>query len=351
MASNERRTIVRFNFWYHPVNEATFAEAPDVELVTLGLEAPDAVNDEAFARAHAYQISAAKDELPRRWWADAALLDRAPHLLLVSSVGAGYDTVDLAACTERGVLVVNQAGANARSVAEHTIGLILDLGKRVSENDRRLRRERGFTREDLMGREVGGRTLGLVGIGHVGTRVARLATAFDMEVLATDPFLDAAEVARRGASKVTMDELLGRSDVVSVHCPRDASTLGMVDAHAFARMKPGALFIQTARGGIHDEAALLQALDAGHVGGAGLDVWDQEPPPLDHPLLARDDVVATFHTAGVTHEARAAMGRWAAAQVIATLRGERPPRLLNPDAWNRFHARLAAAFGTGRPSA
>ena len=222
---------------------------------------------------------------------------------------------------------------------------MLDLAKRITENDRRLRRDRGYSREDLMGREIGGKTLGLVGIGHIGSRVAKLARAFGMTVLASDPYLTEEEIARRGATSVTTDELLGRSDFVSLHCPRDATTLRMMDAAAFARMKPGAVFVTTARGGIHDEAALLDALRSGHLGGAGLDVWDEEPPPLDHPLLGLENVVATYHTAGVTQEARRNMALFSAEQVVGILKGGRPPRLINPEVWPAYARRFEALMG------
>jgi D-3-phosphoglycerate dehydrogenase len=196
-----------------------------------------------------------------------------------------------------------------------------------------------------MGREIGGKTLGLVGIGHIGTRVAGLAKAFGMTVLAFDPYLTEEEIARRGAVAMTMDELLSQSDVVSLHCPRDKTTLRMMDTAAFARMKRGAVFITTARGGIHDEAALLDALRSGHLGGAGLDVWDVEPPPLDHPLLGLENVVATYHTAGVTHEARRNMALFSAEQVVGILKGGRPPRLINPEAWPTYTRRFEALMG------
>jgi D-3-phosphoglycerate dehydrogenase / 2-oxoglutarate reductase len=239
--------------------------------------------------------------------------------------------------------VVNQTGGNAVSVAEHTFGLLLGVSRKMIECDRRMRRETGFGREQVMGREIHGKTIGIVGIGNVGTRVAALARAFGMNVLATDPLLDAAEITRRGARPVALDELLAQSDVVSLHCPRDATTLKMIDADAFARMKPGAIFVTTARGGIHDEQALEAALASGRLAGAGIDVWDQEPPPLDHPLLARDNVFATFHTAGVTHEARRNMATIAAEQVTGVLAGQRPPRLVNPQVWPAFSERFAAA--------
>jgi D-3-phosphoglycerate dehydrogenase len=295
--------------------------------------------------AHAFHVSPAKDELPSYLFVNPDLLEACPQLLVVSSAGAGYDTIDAAACTAAGVAVVNQAGGNAVSVAEMAIGLMLDVSRRISECDRRLRRERGFPREDVMGRELHGKTVGLIGIGHTGARVAALARAFGMTVLAVDPLLEPAEIVRRGAQPVTQDELLARADFVSMHCPRDATTLGMINAAAFARMKAGAIFISTARGGIHDEAALTDALARGHLAGAGLDVWHPEPPPLDHPLLAMDNVVATYHTAGVTHEARRNVASMGATQIIGVLNGERPPRLINPEVWPAYATRFERIFG------
>jgi len=166
-----------------------------------------------------------------------------------------------------------------------------------------------------------------------------------MDVIATDPYLRPEEFERRGARPVSLDELLAQSDIVSLHCPRDASTLKLMDAAAFARMKRGALFISTARGGIHDEAALAHALRSGHIAGAGLDVWDQEPPPLDHPLLAMDNVFATFHTAGVTHEARRNVAVMAAEQIVSLLAGARPARLVNPAVWPAWQKRRADILG------
>ena len=181
------------------------------------LDGADTAAWAALRDASAYKISSAKDEIPRRWFADAELLARAPKLLCVSANGAGCDTIDIPACSAAGVAVVNQSGANAQSVAEHTIGAMLDVSRRLTESDRLLRHTRGYSREDLMGREMSGKVLGLVGIGNIGTRVARMAAAFDMRVLAADPFLSADEIARRGAESVSLDELLRASDFVSLH--------------------------------------------------------------------------------------------------------------------------------------
>jgi D-3-phosphoglycerate dehydrogenase len=341
-----RKLVVRFDVWYDPSMAERLGREPDVELQTCARNGDDDGAWSALARAHAYQISSAKDELPGHWFANRELLVRCPNLLCVSASGAGYDTVDVAACTEAGVLVVNQAGANAQSVAEATLGFMLDVSRRISECDRRLRRERGFSREDVMGHEIGGKVLGIVGIGHIGTRVAALARAFGLEVLACDPYLTEEEIARRGARSAGFEQLLERSDFVSLHCPRDRDTLKMMDARAFARMKPGAVFVTTARGGIHDETALIDALRSGHLGGAGIDVWDVEPPPLDHPLLQFENLVATFHTAGVTHEARRNTASYAAEQLVGILKGGRPPRLINPEVWPVYARRFEAILGT-----
>ena len=344
MAANPK-IVVRFDFPYDPSMAERFAREDDIVMRTCERAGTESLGWSALNEAHVYMISSAKDELPRRWFVTADLLQRCPKLLCVSTSGAGYDTVDVEACSKAGVIVVNQAGVNAPAVAEHALGLMLALSKRIAECDRRLRRERGFAREDLMGKEISGKTLGVVGIGHVGTRVARLAQSFGMTVLAYDPYVDTEEIARRGARSVKLDELLSQSDIVSIHCPRTDETLGMINARALARMKQGAQFVTTARGGIHDEAALFEALQSGHLSGAGLDVWEKEPPPLQHPLLTLENVIATYHTAGVTVEARRAVAGEGAEQVVGLLKGGRPPRIVNPEAWPAYRARFEAILG------
>jgi D-3-phosphoglycerate dehydrogenase len=339
------KRVARADFWIDPAFDERFRREPDIEVKVVAMGAPAAAVIDSLANANVYHVHAAKDELPPHGFVNAALLARCPALLCVSSTGAGYDPIDVPACTKAGVAVVNQAGGNAVSVAEHAMGLLLSVSRRIGESDRKLRAERGFSREDLMAREVAGKTIGLVGIGHVGTRMASLARAFGMRVLAHDPYLTDEEIARRGAEAASFDELIERSDVVSLHCPRDKGTLRMMVAGVFGRMKEGAVFVSTARGGIHDEAALAAALASGHLSGAGLDVWDQEPPPLDHPLLSFPNVVATFHTAGVSHEARRNMAAIAAEQIVGVLKGGRPPRLVNPEVWPAYAARFGAVMG------
>ncbi|TAN52089.1 MAG: 3-phosphoglycerate dehydrogenase, partial [Betaproteobacteria bacterium] len=184
-----RFRVLCLDIWQNPAFAERLGREAGVELVTAKLADPAERAWEALATAHVYHASSAKDDLPRPWFVTEALLARCPQLVCVSVYGAGYDTVDVAACTRAGVLVVNQAGANAQAVAEHAFGLILGLAHRIGESDRRLRRERGFTREAVMGHQITGKVLGIVGLGNTGTRTARIARAFDMTVLATDPYL------------------------------------------------------------------------------------------------------------------------------------------------------------------
>src|SRR5580693_3397609 len=192
----------------------------DIRLDILEQKSPDTSALEVLGAAHAYQMSSARDELAGHYQARAELLGRAPNLLIVSTNGAGYDTVDVKACTERGVLVVNQSGGNAEAVAEHVIGMMLCLIKRMNDSDRALRTGTLKNRNEFIGREAYGRTIGIVGLGNVGRRVAELAgILFKMKVLAYDPYVSADVAKARGAEKVELDELLKRSDFVSINCP------------------------------------------------------------------------------------------------------------------------------------
>ena len=269
-----------------------------------------------------------------------------PNLLVVSTNGAGFDTVNVKDCTEAGVLVVNQSGGNAEAVAAHVLAMMLTLSKQLVQTNHALRSGTMRDRTAFIGNDVHGQTIGIVGLGNVGRRVAELCRGlFRMQVIAYDPYLDEQTMAARGAVKVTLDELLRRADFVSINCPLDDDTRGMIGAKQFALMQPHAYFITTARGFIHDEGALAEALRAKKIAGAGLDVWDKEPPPSDHPLLQFDNVMASPHTAGVTREARANMGKIAAEQLIMTLDGKRPPRIVNPQVWPAYAKRFERTFG------
>jgi len=345
MTVNNKR-VFYVKYLAHPIYEEILKARPDVRLDRLENDSPDSVSAPILAEAHAYQIGAARDELAPHFHAHADLLKRAPNLLIVSSNGAGFDPVDVDACTAAGVAVVNQSGGNANSVAEHAVGMLLTLSKRIIEADRALRREANVNRNALMGNEAKGKTIGIVGIGNVGRRIAELCKGLlHMKVIAYDPFLGKEEIAARGAEKVELDELMRRSDFVSISCPLNKDNRGMIGAAQFALMQKHAFFITTARGFIHDERALYDVLRDKRIAGAGLDVWDKEPPPPEHPLLQFDNVLASPHTAGVTHEARQNMGRIAAEQMLDALDGRRPPRLINPEVWPAYARRFEKTFG------
>jgi D-3-phosphoglycerate dehydrogenase len=330
----------------HPCYLEIIAQRPEIRLDKLENDTADAAAEPIIAAAHAYQIGSARDELNSRFHARRELIARMPNLLVVSTGGAGFDTVNVADCTDAGVLVVNQSGGNAEAVAAHVLAMMLSLSKQIIQTNHALRRGSMHDRTAFTGSDVNGRTIGIVGIGNVGRRVAELCLGlFGMQVIAYDPYLDEGTIAARGAVKVTLEELLRRADFVSINCPLDDSTRGMIGAKEFTLMQPHAYFITTARGSIHDERALAEALGARCIAGAGVDVWDKEPPPADHPLLQFDNVIASPHTAGVTREARANMGRIAAEQLIMTLDGKRPPRIVNPQVWPAYAKRFERTFG------
>ncbi len=322
------------------------AGRPDIRVDRLENDSSAPGADAVLAAAHAFQIGSARDELDVGFHAHAALLTRTPDLLVISTNGAGYDTVDLDACTAAGVLVVNQAGGNKEAVAEHALAMMLCLAKRIIETDRFMRRSDGIERNAFMGTELKGKTLGIIGIGHVGGRLAELCKAlFGMRILAVDPYLTDAQIAAKGAEKSTLAAMLPVADFVSINCPRTAETVGLMDAAAFGLMQKHAYFVTTARGGIHDEVALEAALREKRIAGAGLDVWFKEPPPKDHPLMAFDNVLVSPHTAGVTRESRANIARIAAEQMLDILDGKPASRVLNPAVWPAFAVRFEKVFG------
>ena len=334
----------------HPCFLEIIAKRPEIRIDKVENDASDDAAMPVLSAAHAYQIGSARDELNPRFHMRRELIASMPNLLVVSTTGAGFDTVNVKDCTEAGVLVVNQTGGNAEAVATHVVAMVLALSKQLVQVNHSLRAGTMRSRTDYIGTDVRDKTIGIVGLGNVGRRVSNLCgTLLGMRVIACDPYLDAATMKERGAERVTLDELLRRADFVSINCPLDDDSRGMIGAREFALMQPHAYFINTARGFIHDERALADALRAKQIAGAGVDVFDREPPPKDHPLLAFENVIASPHTAGVTREARANMGKIAAEQLIAILDGGRPPRIVNPQVWPAYAKRFEAVFGV-RPA-
>jgi len=267
---------------------------------------------------------------------DAAVMDRAPRLRVIARTGIGFDAVDVAAATERHIAVCNVPYGPTVSTAEHTVMLLLMAAKQVRRAELALRRGGVDHYAAHTGVEVRGKRLGLVGFGRIAREVAHMAAGLGLVVSAFDPRIDGAGIPAGVTRAASLEELLAAADLVSVHVPLTAETRHLFGATAFAAMKPGALFVNTARGGLVDLAALEKALDSGRLSAAALDVTEPEPLPPDHPLLRRNDVVVTPHVAAATAEAKRRIFESAFAQVLDVLAGRRPAHLVNPEVVGSF---------------
>jgi D-3-phosphoglycerate dehydrogenase / 2-oxoglutarate reductase len=267
---------------------------------------------------------------------DAALLDRVgPSLKLVAKPGIGVDNVDIPAATARGVLVLNTPDAPTESTAEHAVALLMAVAKRVMVGDMFLRTDRTIPRQEMMGTELLGRTLGVIGYGRIGRRVAEIcALGLRMNVLVYDPYITGGVATPERVTLVQdRDELLRQSQFVTIHVPLTPDTHHYIGEREMRLMAPGSYLINASRGPVVDEAALIRLLQEGHFAAVGLDVFDPEPPHPDNPLLKMRNVVVTPHIASSTDRGIYAMMHGVADQVIQVLRGERPPYLLNPEVW------------------
>jgi D-3-phosphoglycerate dehydrogenase len=254
---------------------------------------------------------------------DAALIDAGARLVVIGRAGVGVDNVDLEAATRAGITVVNAPTGNTIAAAEHTLALLFALARRIPAADASLRRGE-WKRSQFTGVELRGKVLGIVGLGKIGLAVADRARGLEMTVIGADPYVTAEQAALHGVERVELDELLARADVVTLHVPGGRATRGLIGAERIARMKRGAFLLNVARGGVVDEAALAEALAAGHLGGAAIDVFEREPP-TDSPLLTAPNTVLTPHLGASTAEAQVAVATEVAAQVLDVLDG-RPAR-------------------------
>ena len=258
---------------------------------------------------------------------DGARMDLAPGLRVLSRMGIGYDGIDLAAATDRGVVVANAPEAPTVSTAEHAVALMMHASKSLAANQRRLRQERGGYGPANEAIELAGKTLGLVGFGRIGARVALVAQALQMNVVVHDPYVASTPA---GIVNTTFEGVLAAADVISAHCPLVPETQRLFDENAFNSMRRGVVFINASRGGLVDHAALVAALDNGHVAAAGLDVTEPEPLSADHPLQGRDNVIITPHIASSTDVGRHRLVEHAAMNLRAALSGERLATCVNP---------------------
>jgi D-3-phosphoglycerate dehydrogenase len=270
----------------------------------------------------------------------AAAIEAARSLRVIAKHGVGVDNIDVAAASLRHIPVVVAAGANARSVAEHTMALMLATVKRILPLDASLRAGR-WEKAGFRGRELAGMTIGLVGFGAIARRTATLAQAFGMSVRAYDPFAGADAFAEAGVHRDrAVEDLLAASDIVSLHCPLTPETRNLMDDRRLGMMRSGSYVINTARGGLIDEAALLRAIESGQLAGAGLDSFRVEPPPGDHPFWSEPRIVVTPHVGGVTGEANARVAMDAVEGILAVVAGRElaRERIVNFGALQRAHA-------------
>lgn len=267
---------------------------------------------------------------------DAEILDAAPRLKVISAYAVGTDNIDMAAATDKGVCVCNTPGILTDATADLTWALLLAAARRIVESDVLVRagQWKSWGPRLMLGQPVGGRTLGIIGMGRIGRAVARRAVGFDMSILyhARQPDPEAEE--RTGARFVDMDTLLAESDFVSIHTPLTPDTRGLLGAEAFARMKPSAVLINTARGAVVDQDALTDALRERRIFAAGLDVFREEPISQDDPLLKLPNVVALPHIGSADIPTRQDMARMAAEAILDVMSGRMPAHLVNPDVWD-----------------
>ena len=273
------------------------------------------------------------------------ILEAAPRLQVVGRHGVGYDSIDIPAATGLGIPVVYTPAANTESVAEIAVGFILMLGRKIQRAHAAMQsgallsdsitlsvmaQRAGLTNFDLWGK-----TLGIIGVGRIGSSVARKMTAaFNMKVLGYDPYVNTQTLGEYGVEKIDdLDSMLPRCDFVSLHCPGGAETRQMIDRTRLALFKPGAYLVNTARGSVVDETALVLALQNGHLGGAAIDVYDPEPPLPTNPLLNMDNVIVTPHFCAMTEESLHRMGTTVAQGVLDALAGRQPQYLVDPSMW------------------
>lgn len=304
------------------IHDAGLALLRDAPGVTFDLV------DEVSTESYAPLIQNADAVLIRTQPMPGSVIDRAARLKFVSRHGVGYDAVDLPALNRRGIPLAIVGDVNSRSVAEHTMMLILSLAKRTLAYDEATRRGNWGRRNSFEAFELAGKTLLLFGFGRIGRHVAKLADAFDMRVLAYDPHVEEDVFRAAGVTSVAdIGSALESADVVSVHVPLSPNG-ALIGSRELARMKPTAVVVNTARGGLIDEAALAAALDGGFLAGAGLDVFATEPPSQEHPMFSNDCVILSPHSAGLTQECAARMSVSAAQNILDFFAGKLDPALV-----------------------
>jgi D-3-phosphoglycerate dehydrogenase len=268
------------------------------------------------------------------------VIESSPRLRIIARHGIGVDAVDLDAATEHGIPVTTTGSINAGAVAEYAFAMLLGLARKIPEAHDSMRRG-AWSRENLIGYELAGKTMGIIGLGAIGTFVARQALGFRMKVVAQDPV--ARPPADLDIEMTDREDLLRRSDVVSLHMRLTEDTRRTLDATSIAKLKPGVLVVNTARGELIHEAALIDGLNSGHIGGAAIDVYEQEPLPADSPLRSMPNVLLSPHVAAQTEESRKLVAIAAAEAILEAIAGRRPKYVYNPAAYEAARKPAASA--------
>lgn len=333
----------------HVVLWTESASGPRFPLDLEGIAAAGGVIRSVACRDTSERVAAARDAsvlVVSQAAIPGELCAAARHLVGIVRTGIGLDTVDIPGATRHGVCVAHVPDFCYDEVADSTWTLLLAVMRKVLQADRQVRAGRWSPSALLPMRRLQGQVLGLVGFGHIARKVTERGRAFGVRIIAADPYVDAGAMKQQGVEKVSLEDLFSRADIISLHTPLTDETRALIGAHAFARMKPGAILINTSRGGVVDEAALIAALQSGRLGGAGLDVLQREPPVADNPLLRMENVVLTPHYASTTVEALEDLAQKVSRQVIQLLRGEWPTYLANPQVRQQPTCRLTAGRRT-----
>ena len=307
-----------------PVGQQLFIDHPEIELIK-----PESLDEAGLIAA----VAGVQGIAVRSAKLTPNVLAAATELRAVARHGVGYDNVHVPSLNQRKIPLLLAVNANAVSVAEHTMLFVLSLAKHANEYDAAARRGDFSFRSAPIALDIADRVLTIVGFGRIGTKLATRARAFDMAVHVYDPYVPAAEIEAAGCRVVTdLMDVLPSTDFLTVHCPLNDETRHIIDEAELAQLKAGGFVINCARGGIVAEQALADALQSGHIAGAGIDVYSDEPPPVDHPLLLDQRVLVSPHSAGVSIEAAQRMSRETAENLIAALTGDvRVPALANPE--------------------
>ena len=326
---SRHRVLVRAKLKFHdPCPVLTFFEEANCEVAYLPGSAPWPEEETREQLADMDGILAGGD------YGNPFTLEKAERLKVIARSGVGYDRIDLDLCTERGIVVTNTPGAMADAVADEALALMLALIRRVFEGDRQVK---AGAYAVTVAEDLAAMTLGLVGCGRIGAEVARRAAAFKMRILVYDPWVEAAAIEALGAAQVSLDKLLAQADVISLHTPLSSDNEGMINADFLGRMKAGSYLLNTARGPLVDEAALIEALKNGPVAGAALDCQATEPPTgISLELVRLENVIAMPHAASNTITARERMALWAAQSIVDCLEGRVPEHVVNKEVLDRL---------------